>query len=403
MDELELAYLRSSFLEPKEWGFGEPSYMMARPLQEPSDRLYKSWEELQGLAGQLLVLGERATTVCDRQRPLRRWTQENYACRRSIVDLQSQVQRLQRWASMDETGVDIDSRPILAQHRAAVYALLNTTALSVATSATFAVASIFELCRSLAKRLEILRWHLTYFLLQLVLQDAKIHYHEYCCTSGEVLASVAGSLQTNATLVEVGVETGSTSAELFELLPQSVRLVGVDPFVYDVPEDDLSTWEKDQRKMLSMRYDADWLEGIAKAAEAIYANANAADRAGTAGAAGASMPRGQLWKMTSLEAAKRFSNSDHSDLPADLVFIDADHSEAAVSKDIAAWLRVLSRGRGRRILSGHDFTLMFPGVLTTVLRLSADLRTASVQGLRGTGKLHVAANAVWWFELETDH
>lgn len=89
--------------------------------------------------------------------------------------------------------------------------------------------------------------------------------------------------------------------------------------------------------MLSMRYDADWLEGvrpscfqsrvfqspmlltskapasnatcnmlaergIAKAAEAIYANANAADRAGTAGAAGASMPRGQLWKMTSLEA-----------------------------------------------------------------------------------------------------
>jgi len=117
--------------------------------------------------------------------------------------------------------------------------------------------------------------------------------------------------------------------------------------------------------------------GIAKAAEAIYANANAADRAGTAGAAGASMPRGQLWKMTSLEAllvdgcgwrvvepqaitnccdfavaflwfpvvsrcsadfhsiqlpsckaAKRFSNSDHSDLPADLVFIDADHSEA---------------------------------------------------------------------------
>ena len=42
--------------------------------------------------------------------------------------------------------------------------------------------------------------------------------------------------------------------------------------------------------------------GIAKAAEAIYANANAADRAGTAGAAGASMPRGQLWKMTSLEA-----------------------------------------------------------------------------------------------------
>jgi hypothetical protein len=56
MDELELAYLRSSFLEPKdgeiqmlqhlscfillhpassgfqEWGFGEPSYMMARQL-----------------------------------------------------------------------------------------------------------------------------------------------------------------------------------------------------------------------------------------------------------------------------------------------------------------------------------------------------------------------------------
>jgi hypothetical protein len=33
-------------------------------------------------------------------------------------------------------------------------------------------------------------------------------------------------------------------------------------------------------------------------------------------------------QLPSCKAAKRFSNSDHSDLPADLVFIDADHSEA---------------------------------------------------------------------------
>ena len=117
-----------------------------------------------------------------------------------------------------------------------------------------------------------------------------------------------------------------------------------------------------------------WLSywGIAKAAEAIYAEADSSG-----------IPRGQLWKMTSLEArpsqlsvdlaigealrsrcrvsgwswmilisliswissislkksksysflnratqaAKRFSSSD---LPADLVFIDADHSEATL-------------------------------------------------------------------------
>ena len=39
--------------------------------------------------------------------------------------------------------------------------------------------------------------------------------------------------------------------------------------------------------------------GIAKAAEAIYTNASNAAAAGTAGGA---MPRGQLWKVTSLEA-----------------------------------------------------------------------------------------------------
>jgi predicted O-methyltransferase YrrM len=56
--------------------------------------------------------------------------------------------------------------------------------------------------------------------------------------------------------------------------------------------------------------------------------------------------------------------SYYTDNSLDCVFIDADHSYDAVSKDIGAWLPKVKRGGG--ILAGHDYNWQFPGVLRAV-------------------------------------
>lgn len=189
----------------------------------------------------------------------------------------------------------------------------------------------------------------------------------------------SGFTSDNITLAEVGVETGETSAELLALLPERVRLVGVDPFNYQVTAAQLTGLEKEQRELLSLRYKQWWLRGIEAAAEAVYS---------------AAPERAELRKTTSAEAGERFIEG------ADLVFLDADHSSVAVARDIEVWLRVLVArpGVGRRVLAGHDFTLMFPGVLKNVLNLAAELR-AGHGHLHGSGVLNLATNSVWWFNL----
>eukprot|EP00434_Breviolum_minutum_P019750 symbB.v1.2.017426.t1/scaffold1359.1/size123592/11 len=140
-------------VDMEEWGFGEPSYIFSPTLREPSDR--------PGRAPCIDFMHHFNTL---------RWTQEP-GDRATGPLCRFYMRHAQGMSGMDDGHVS--SGPILMQHRAAVYALLNTTALSMATSVSFVLASIFELCRNLAKRLEILRWHLTYFLLQLVFPDAK--------------------------------------------------------------------------------------------------------------------------------------------------------------------------------------------------------------------------------------
>ena len=177
---------------------------------------------------------------------------------------------------------------------------------------------------------------------------------------------------------------------------------------------------QDQRKILSMRYDADWLEGMrascfqSRAFQSPHVDIESTnatcdmprhcqscwshlhqriqrrsrwyswwchaagpvvegDISGGAGGCGCWIALDRwatngcdvLWlscafplfwlhlhHLPSCEAAKRFSNSDHTDLPADLVFIDADHSEAASymppyashAQGFSAGRRVVSRG-----------------------------------------------------------
>ncbi len=63
-------------------------------------------------------------------------------------------------------------------------------------------------------------------------------------------------------------------------------------------------------------------------------------------------------KGTSIEAAEQFEDGS-----LDFAFIDADHREAAVLADIAAWRPKIRAGG---MLTGHDAQGKFPGVLAAL-------------------------------------
>lgn len=79
------------------------------------------------------------------------------------------------------------------------------------------------------------------------------------------------------------------------------------------------------------------------------------------------------------EAASRFEDNS-----VDLVFIDADHSEAWVRRDIAAWLPKVKPGG---VISGHDYdSKNHPGVKIAVDALFVG----------HSHPLKIDANKVWW-------
>ena len=67
---------------------------------------------------------------------------------------------------------------------------------------------------------------------------------------------------------------------------------------------------------------------------------------------------GDIVMSDSVTAASRYA-----DKSLDFVFIDAEHAYPYVSRDIDAWLPKVRKGG---IISGHDFTLEFPGVIQAV-------------------------------------
>lgn len=68
----------------------------------------------------------------------------------------------------------------------------------------------------------------------------------------------------------------------------------------------------------------------------------------------------------------------------ELVFIDADHSEEWVRRDVAAWLPKVKRGG---VIAGHDYgSRNWPGVKRAVDSLFAD----------HPHPIHLEANKVWW-------
>lgn len=144
---------------------------------------------------------------------------------------------------------------------------------------------------------------------------------------------------------EVGVAYGDTSETLLSALP-TLRLLMVDPLeaaagVYMVPE-----------KRSPLR-----------------------DRLRPFGG------RGALLLQRSPEAAAWLADGS-----VDLVFVDGDHNYEPVRQDLAAWRPKLRAGG---ILAGHDYSLVYPGVVQAVNEFVH----------RAGAHLNLASDTVWWIAV----
>lgn len=117
-------------------------------------------------------------------------------------------------------------------------------------------------------------------------------------------------------IAEIGVKTGRTTWELLQRVPNS-HVTAIDPWA---PYDDFPEWAAQNHEEHEKRFDK-----------------RLSNYAG----------RMTKMKMTSAEASEKFE-----DASLDLVFIDADHSYAAVKRDIELWLPKVKPGG---ILAGHDY------------------------------------------------
>lgn len=89
----------------------------------------------------------------------------------------------------------------------------------------------------------------------------------------------------------------------------------------------------------------------------------------------ANCPEIRIIRLDSVRASKLFEPES-----LDMVFIDADHSYEAVSRDIQAWLPIVNDGG---IISGHDYGV-YPGVAKAVNEI--------------LGKPKVLPGSVWYVE-----
>eukprot|EP00927_Polykrikos_kofoidii_P067796 TRINITY_DN6323_c0_g2_i1.p1 TRINITY_DN6323_c0_g2~~TRINITY_DN6323_c0_g2_i1.p1 ORF type:complete len:1091 (-),score=125.63 TRINITY_DN6323_c0_g2_i1:102-3374(-) len=444
------------------WGFGEPAYYLPKEETE----IWPCLHDLIFFSRQLLDMWEVVWQTCEAD-----GNKDPDGCRSLLLHAITEMFHLSNklvpvaaghlflkvaTPSMEEQLAAVASRvpsvyvwqEIVEHHYSSAVLSINGTVgaarrlLMDRMPLRMVVAVLARLLTNLSRRLERFQWHLTYYLLTALHRDGKLGanlpplvFHDYCCTSAEVVAKIVvahglheplvprdphanvvdvattplnaqnGSKPWGSVIVEVGVETGATSKELLKLMPQHVRLVGVDPFDYrSVSADELTAGEQRQRtqKEFLSRYDESWLQNLAVGVERIYAEAQPTGRA-------------QFIREASPGASNHSLFSDG----ADMVFIDGDHAYSAVAKDIAAWLHVLRSSRGnhiehpwrRRVLAGHDFTLMHVGVVRAVLDLAQKLELLGPvvstvdragQALSGEALIspvHVACNAIWWMPL----
>mmetsp|Transcript_95018 Transcript_95018/g.307434 ORF Transcript_95018/g.307434 Transcript_95018/m.307434 type:complete len:426 (+) Transcript_95018:59-1336(+) len=146
----------------------------------------------------------------------------------------------------------------------------------------------------------------------------------------------------NIAMAEVGVEAANTSQRLVERNP-SLSYIGVDPYVNN---------------------------------DGVYAD--------VVRRLTPYMQQGRyvLHRKTSLEAALLVE-----DASLDLIFLDARHDYEAVEQDIIAWRPKVRPGG---VLSGHDFSWMFPTVAMAVYAAVTETPEKTI---------HLAPDGMWWFNL----
>lgn len=94
-----------------------------------------------------------------------------------------------------------------------------------------------------------------------------------------------------------------------------------------------------------------------------------------------------LERVTFLQGSSDACAKEFDDASLDLVFVDADHSEEWVMRDLEAWLPKLRSGG---IIAGHDYGARHhPGVEKVVDRVFA----------RHSHPVRLEANKVWWTRI----
>jgi SAM-dependent methyltransferase len=154
--------------------------------------------------------------------------------------------------------------------------------------------------------------------------------------------------------VEVGVWKGENIEALLQCCPNIKKMYGIDP--YKAYGNYLLY--RDEAFLAPLRIEA--IERIAKLGD-----------------------KAELIELPSAEAVNRFEEES-----VDFVFIDANHSFAAVYEDLHIWYKRLKPGG---IFSGHDFDKH--GVNDALFKFRKDLKMKSTFAVTG--------NQVWWWEKPT--
>mmetsp|Transcript_35375 Transcript_35375/g.65877 ORF Transcript_35375/g.65877 Transcript_35375/m.65877 type:complete len:411 (+) Transcript_35375:64-1296(+) len=176
-------------------------------------------------------------------------------------------------------------------------------------------------------------------------ESVRVVFHEIPGKRWDALTHLLDTLGVSerpVTMAEVGVEAANTSQRLLER-NQLLSYIGVDPYVNN--------------------------DGL---------HADVTHRLSFFREAG----RFSLHRNTSLNASL-----DVADRSLDIVFLDARHDFQAVVDDVRAWKPKLRPGG---ILSGHDFSWMFPTVAMAVYQETFDAPDRTV---------NLAPDGVWWLHL----
>jgi len=157
------------------------------------------------------------------------------------------------------------------------------------------------------------------------------------------------------TVVEIGVWRGEMSRYMFENCPSIKTYIGIDPYKH---------WSPSQYKDGKNRHSQKKFDRIYSSVKKMYHSHEGAT----------------LIRDTSIGAVNKIDQID-------MVFIDGNHGYEYVKSDIQNYTPKVRNGG---IVSGHDYSLTFPGVIRAVNEFCHPLGIT----------LHLTPGYVWYFVNE---